>query len=152
MAPAGAAPLSLPACGDKIKSPVSSGDPGKTRTCDLRFRKPLLYPAELRDHISSIPERRKMGHRSGEPVLAQELKRQPDALVGLFDLQQMSGALDEAVVVAAFEAKRLVGWARGGRALEVRVAADELHRPAEFGRLRPEVKRQRLRIDVGLVL
>src|SRR5687768_11684702 len=26
------------------------GDPGKTRTCDLRFRKPLLYPAELRDH------------------------------------------------------------------------------------------------------
>ena len=26
-----------------------SGGPGKTRTCDLRFRKPLLYPAELRD-------------------------------------------------------------------------------------------------------
>ncbi len=25
------------------------GGPGKTRTCDLRFRKPLLYPAELRD-------------------------------------------------------------------------------------------------------
>ena len=25
------------------------GDPGITRTCDLRFRKPSLYPAELRD-------------------------------------------------------------------------------------------------------
>jgi hypothetical protein len=25
------------------------GGPDKTRTCDLRFRKPLLYPAELRD-------------------------------------------------------------------------------------------------------
>jgi hypothetical protein len=25
------------------------GDPGMTRTCDLRFRKPSLYPAELRD-------------------------------------------------------------------------------------------------------
>ena len=25
------------------------GDPGKTRTSDLRFRKPSLYPAELRD-------------------------------------------------------------------------------------------------------
>src|SRR5579863_2714024 len=27
------------------------GGPGKTRTCDLRFRKPLLYPAELRDQL-----------------------------------------------------------------------------------------------------
>jgi hypothetical protein len=26
-----------------------NGDPGMTRTCDLRFRKPSLYPAELRD-------------------------------------------------------------------------------------------------------
>jgi hypothetical protein len=29
--------------------PSSGGDPGMTRTCDLRFRKPSLYPAELRD-------------------------------------------------------------------------------------------------------
>jgi hypothetical protein len=27
------------------------GDPGMTRTCDLRFRKPSLYPDELRDRI-----------------------------------------------------------------------------------------------------
>ena len=26
------------------------GDPGKIRTSDLRFRKPLLYPAELQGH------------------------------------------------------------------------------------------------------
>ena len=28
-----------------------NGDPGMTRTCDLRFRKPPLYPAELRDRV-----------------------------------------------------------------------------------------------------
>src|ERR1700754_810135 len=28
---------------------TKTGDPGMTRTCDLRFRKPSLYPAELRD-------------------------------------------------------------------------------------------------------
>src|SRR3954454_20262331 len=28
---------------------AETGDPGKTRTSDLRFRKPPLYPAELRD-------------------------------------------------------------------------------------------------------
>ena len=27
-----------------------TGGPERTRTSDLRFRKPLLYPAELRDH------------------------------------------------------------------------------------------------------
>jgi hypothetical protein len=29
----------------------SGGGPDRTRTCDLRFRKPLLYPAELRDQV-----------------------------------------------------------------------------------------------------
>src|SRR4051812_27000961 len=32
-------------------SPLS-GVPGKTRTCDPRFRKPMLYPAELRGLFS----------------------------------------------------------------------------------------------------
>src|SRR5271154_5528243 len=32
---------------------VKAGGPGKTRTSDLRFRKPLLYPAELRDREAS---------------------------------------------------------------------------------------------------
>ena len=30
------------------------GGPDRTRTCDLRFRKPLLYPAELRDQVVDI--------------------------------------------------------------------------------------------------
>jgi hypothetical protein len=41
-----------------VPSPMSPGrtkgmrgGPGKTRTSDLRFRKPLLYPAELRDQV-----------------------------------------------------------------------------------------------------
>src|SRR5258708_26711778 len=33
---------------------MNDGDPGMTRTCDLRFRKPSLYPAELRDRINEI--------------------------------------------------------------------------------------------------
>ena len=30
-------------------SSTPTSDPDRARTCDLRFRKPLLYPAELRD-------------------------------------------------------------------------------------------------------
>src|SRR5262245_16895165 len=33
----------------------TAGGPDRTRTCDLRFRKPLLYPAELRDHQGVHP-------------------------------------------------------------------------------------------------
>ena len=29
------------------------GTPDRIRTCDLRFRKPLLYPTELREHLAS---------------------------------------------------------------------------------------------------
>ena len=28
-----------------------NGSPGRSRTCDLRFRKPSLYPSELQGHI-----------------------------------------------------------------------------------------------------
>src|SRR5579862_1933268 len=38
-----------------------NGGPGKTRTSDLRFRKPLLYPAELRDRIDSASLSKKVG-------------------------------------------------------------------------------------------
>src|ERR1043166_7684021 len=31
-----------------------AGGPDRTRTCDLRFRKPLLYPAELRDRTGDL--------------------------------------------------------------------------------------------------
>jgi hypothetical protein len=35
----------------RILKTTDFGGPDRTRTCDLRFRKPLLYPAELRDHV-----------------------------------------------------------------------------------------------------
>jgi hypothetical protein len=39
-------------CG-KVSSYI--GDPDRTRTCDLRFRKPLLCPAELRGRVNFMP-------------------------------------------------------------------------------------------------
>ena len=41
------------------------GGPGKTRTSDLRFRKPLLYPAELRDQSTKFASTRMC---AGEPI------------------------------------------------------------------------------------
>ena len=49
---------------------LSAGGPERTRTSDLRFRKPLLYPAELRDrretlcHLTCIRINRPAGVRS----------------------------------------------------------------------------------------
>jgi hypothetical protein len=45
--------------GDTWQRPISQaidklGGPDRTRTCDLRFRKPLLYPAELRDQSRCV--------------------------------------------------------------------------------------------------
>ena len=31
-----------------------SGTPGRIRTCDLRLRRPMLYPAELRAQLTSL--------------------------------------------------------------------------------------------------
>ena len=33
---------------DEIQNPYFIGAPGMNRTCDLRFRKPLLYPLSFR--------------------------------------------------------------------------------------------------------
>jgi hypothetical protein len=40
------------------------GGPDRTRTCDLRFRKPLLYPAELRDRLRNFVSRHFLGTSS----------------------------------------------------------------------------------------
>ena len=32
----------------------NGGDPGRTRTCDLRIRNPPLYPAELRGRLPDL--------------------------------------------------------------------------------------------------
>jgi hypothetical protein len=45
------------------------GGPGVSRTRDLRFRKPLLYPSELRGHLSYGPSEA-TGHRTAMIVLS----------------------------------------------------------------------------------
>src|SRR5262245_45029105 len=53
--PASIGPIARPpnrpesARGLHLRPTMQSGGPERTRTSDLRFRKPLLYPAELRD-------------------------------------------------------------------------------------------------------
>src|SRR5580692_782381 len=42
---------------EMVKNDSKTGDPGMTRTCDLRFRKPSLYPAELRDRSPAVEQR-----------------------------------------------------------------------------------------------
>src|SRR4051812_39536222 len=48
--------------------PSTTGAPGKSRTCDLGFRKALLYPSELRGH-----EARRGVAQSGAGLLLEEL-------------------------------------------------------------------------------
>ena len=43
--------------------------PGRIRTCDRRFRKPLLYPPELRAQPTRCSSRRRPWHRSVRPQL-----------------------------------------------------------------------------------
>ncbi len=38
-------------CSNQL-SYIHHGTPGRIRTCDRRFRKPLLYPAELRGQVT----------------------------------------------------------------------------------------------------
>ena len=43
------------------KKLILNGTPYRIRTCDLRLRRPLLYPAELQTHLSVHTEKRVMG-------------------------------------------------------------------------------------------
>jgi hypothetical protein len=54
----------------------------------------------------------------------EKFRSEPSAFLRLFDLEQMTCALDEAVVVAAFEAERLVRGASPRSGLNVRIATD----------------------------
>ena len=83
--------------------------------------------------------------------LGKKFERQANALVWLFDLQQVAGPFDEAVVVSAFLPKRLVRRPGRGTALHVRIGADQLDRSAELARARPEIERERLGIYRRLV-
>jgi hypothetical protein len=45
----------------------TDGAPGRARTCDPRLRRPVLYPAELRAHVSSASRLRWSGRRDSNP-------------------------------------------------------------------------------------
>ena len=51
-----------PNCRDSADD--DAGDPGRTRTTGLRFRKPPLYPAELRGHAALLQYFRLAGQRA----------------------------------------------------------------------------------------
>jgi hypothetical protein len=69
------------------------GGPERTRTSDLRFRKPLLYPAELRDQEENVASR----HRSrtlsfAAPAFVYEI---PPQLQGRTTSPRFAGGLHE---------------------------------------------------------
>src|SRR5262244_2143938 len=79
------------------------GGPGRTRTCDLRFRKPLLYPAELRDLADSInggaPRRNRLP-RPAMPAIDGSVRH--DALLAAAGHLCPFPAIRQAVVVAGY--------------------------------------------------
>jgi hypothetical protein len=60
-------------------SRAKAGDPGLIRTADLRFRKPMLYPSELRGHVLDFTRSaQKMAYCSGSsrgPVIGRPTAR-----------------------------------------------------------------------------
>ena len=69
--------------------------------------------------------------RSGQSVLGEEFQGHADARLGLLDLQEVARAFDDAEVVAALDAERLIGGSRRRCAFAVRVGTDQLDRTAE---------------------
>ena len=47
----------IPFACEEPRAGIESGTPDRIRTCDLRLRRPTLYPAELRAHTGSTQER-----------------------------------------------------------------------------------------------
>jgi integrase len=62
--PVGGKSVAMPDVGERAAdlSHCNDGGPERTRTSDLRFRKPLLYPAELRDRSSTTSIRPAVAH------------------------------------------------------------------------------------------
>jgi hypothetical protein len=56
------------------RKPLNSGGPERTRTSDLRFRKPLLYPAELRDQLKNFSAGYHLGTDFRSPYIHGELR------------------------------------------------------------------------------
>ena len=56
-----------------LKSVITIGAPGRIRTCDLRLRSPLLYPAELPGHGNGDKPDGFSHRSSAKPTLKGEL-------------------------------------------------------------------------------
>ena len=56
-------------------SGAKAGAPGRTRTCDPRLRRPVLYPPELRAHIGAI------SNRTLRPVISVRTRRKTSGSV-----------------------------------------------------------------------
>jgi hypothetical protein len=54
----------------------ADGAPGRTRTCDPRLRRPMLYPAELRAPRVRDPDGRGRGIRTPDPLLPKQMRYQ----------------------------------------------------------------------------
>src|SRR5580765_2237698 len=60
-------------CPMQMGASLKSGDPGRSRTCDLRFRKPSLYPSELQGHSTILT--RNMGLQRRYALVARGLPK-----------------------------------------------------------------------------
>jgi len=67
---------------------------------------------------------------------SKEFDGESSAFLRLLDLEQMSRAFDEAVVIAALDRECLIGRTSSCRAFHVRIASDQ-HRACEFRCVRP---------------
>jgi hypothetical protein len=50
--------------GTLLDASIRTGTPGRIRTCDLWYRKPTLYPAELRARLISLPPKKQQRGRA----------------------------------------------------------------------------------------
>ena len=73
------------------------GAPGRTRTCDLRIRSPLLYPAELRAPEARLNRRQDRPKRRVSPAYSptetERLVAQLTAIVGISLLADVVGEI-----------------------------------------------------------
>jgi len=124
---------------------AKNGDPGMTRTCDLRFRKPPLYPAELRDReAASYQSGRALASRANchicfaaEPLQARNRRSgftnaRPSTLAGRFRPDLSS---DDSAKHRRSAASACFIWLRSSRFSNVVIAGSLRRRHAPASQL-----------------
>ena len=101
-----------------------SGDPGLIRTADLRFRKPTLYPAELRGHfgpaVTDGPWRATGDDLSSVPGKAGPMQFDGNQVLDLFVFSHQEVCM---IVAPSDEPTRFLGRPRCGFASAKRAAS-----------------------------